>query len=190
MRSLILFIIVFFPFRLLGQSYKLGDYLSIKDHPKSKGVNLKLKVPIGWEIKEGERPNIVKKFEKEGNTFLISIKENATFFSRNEIKEELQKEEGLTTEYVKEVSSLLNNAKILDQSIMTIDTYPTIKFKVKGTMERAGFTLPVIMRMWIILYEDKIVFLQSMGTETSEFRSMDQLYFQITNSVIFPEQYN
>ena len=34
---------------------------SIKDHPKAKGINLKLRVPVGWEIEEAQGPNIVKK---------------------------------------------------------------------------------------------------------------------------------
>ena len=63
-------------------NFKLGEYISIKDHPKAKEVNLKLKVPVGWEVKEGDRPNIVKKFVNEGNTYLIIIKDNVTFFSR------------------------------------------------------------------------------------------------------------
>lgn len=169
-------------------NYKLGNYLSIKDHPKSKGVNLKLKVPKDWEINEGDRPNIVKKFEKDGNTYLILIKENMTFFSRKEIKEIFQDNNSLL-EFVQESSSIMNEPKILEQSLVTIDTYPTIQFKVKGTMERSGLRLPTIMRCWGIFYEDKIIFLQSFGFTNAEFTALEQLYFLITNSVIFPEQY-
>ena len=170
-------------------NFELGEYLSIKDHPKAKEVNLKLKVPIGWEVKEGDRPNIVKKFVKEGNTYLILIKENMTFFSRNEIKELFQ-DDNFVNEFVQESSSVLKKPEILDQSIMTIDTYPTVQFKVKGTMEQSGLTIPMIMKCWVIFYEDKIVFLQAIGIDNAEFRALEQLYFLITNSVIFPEQYN
>lgn len=68
-------------------NFKLGDYISIKDHPKAKTVNLKLKVPIDWEIKEAERPNIVKKFVKGNNSYIILIKDYITFLSRREAKE-------------------------------------------------------------------------------------------------------
>jgi len=170
-------------------NFDLGEYLSIKDNPKAKEVNLKLKVPIGWDVKEGDRPNIVKKFVNEGNTYLILIKDNMTFFSRNESKE-LLRDENLVKEFVQESSSFLKNPEVLDQSVVTLDTYPTVQFKVKGTMERSGLTIPIIMKCWVVFYEDKIVFLQSMGIETTEFRALEQLYFLITNSVIFPEQYN
>jgi len=170
-------------------NFTLGEYISIKDHPKSKEVNLKLKVPVGWEVKEGDRPNIVKKFTNEGNTYLILIKDNVTFFSRKQVKEAFQ-EDNFVTEFVQEASSFLKSPQVIDQSVVTIDTYPAIQFKVKGKMERSGLTFPVIMKCWVVFYEDKIIFLQALGIDNPEFRALEQLYSLITNSVIFPEQYN
>lgn len=170
-------------------NFELGEYLSIKDHIKSKDVNLKLKVPQGWEVKEGDRPNIVKKFTKDGNTYLILIKDNVTFFSRSESKE-LLSDESFVNEFVEESSSFMKNSDVIDKSVVTIDTYPSVTFKVRGKMERSGITIPMIMRCWVVFYEDKIVFLQSMGIDNAEFKALEQLYFLITNSVIFPDQYN
>lgn len=170
-------------------NFTLGEYVSIKDHPKAKEVNLKLKVPVGWEVKEGDRPNIVKKFTNEGNTYLILIKDNVTFFSRKQIREILQ-EDNFVNEFVQEVSSSLKNPQVINQSIVTVDSYPAIQFKVKGKMERLGYTFPMIMNCWVVFYEDKIIFLQAMGIDNPEFRALEQLYQLITNSVIFPEQYN
>lgn len=169
-------------------NFELGEYLSIKDHIKSKEVNLKLKVPEGWEVKEGDRPNIVKKFIKDSNTYSISIKDNMTFFSRSESKE-LLSDESFVNQCVVESSSFLENPEIIDKSVVTIGTYPSITYKVRGKTESSGITLPVIMRCWVVFYEDKIVFLQSIGTDNAEFRALEQLYFLITNSVIFPDQY-
>jgi hypothetical protein len=168
---------------------KLGEYVSIKDHPKAKEVNLKLKVPVGWEVKEGDRPNIVKKFVNEGNTYLILIKDNVTFFSREQVKEALQ-EDNFVNEYVQEVSSSLKYPRVIDQSIVTIDTYPSLQFKVKGKVERLGLTIPIMMKCWVVFYEDKIIFLQALGIDNQEIRALEHLYSLITNSVIFPEQYN
>lgn len=171
----------------------LGEYVSIKNHPKAKGVNLKLKVPVGWGVKEGDRPNIVKKFTNEGNTYLILIKDNLTFFSRKQIRSALQEDnsvEEFVQEFVQDASSFLKNPQVTDQSVVTIDTYPAIQFKVNGKMERLGLTFPVIMKCWVVFYEDKIVFLQGMGIDNNEFRALELLYTLITNSVIFPEQYN
>jgi hypothetical protein len=170
-------------------NFQLGEYISIKDHPKAKEVNLKIKVPIGWEVKEGDRPNIVKKFVNEGNTYLILIKDNVTFFSRKQMRESLQ-EDNFVKEFVQEASSFLKSSQVIDQSVVTIDTYPAVQFKVKGKMERSGLTFPVIMKCWVVFYEDKIIFLQAMGIDNPEFRALEQLYTLITNSVIFPEQYN
>ncbi len=170
-------------------NFQLGEYISIKGHQKAKGVNLKIKVPIGWEVKEGDRPNIVKKFVKDGNAYLILIKDGVTFYSRKQIREIFQ-HNNFEKELVKEVSSLLKSPQVIDQSIVTIDTYPAVQFMVKGKMERSGLTLPVIMMGWVIFYEDKMILLQAIEIDNPEFRVLEQLYSQITNSVIFPEQYD
>ena len=174
---------------LSNYNYNLNEYLSIKNHPKAKGVNLKVKVPHGWNIEEGDRPNIVKKFTKNGNTYLILIRDNMTFFSRGESRELLENEDFLN-EFVIESISFMKDPELIDKKVITIDTYPTMTFLSRGKMERMGVTIPVIMRCWVIFYEDKIVFLQSMGIDNAEFRALEKLYFLITNSVIFPDQYD
>ncbi len=168
---------------------ELGGYLSIKDHEKSKDVNLKLKVPQGWEVKEGDRPNIVKKFIKDGNSYIILIKDNTTFFSRSQ-NQELLSDESFVNKLAEGFISSLNNPKVIDQSVVTVSTYPSLTFKATGSKERLGITSSVIMRCWIVFYEDKIVSLMSSGINNGEFRALEELYFLVTNSVIFPDQYN
>lgn len=170
-------------------SSSLDEYISIKDHPKSKEVNLKIKVPVGWEVKEGDRPNIVKKFTKEGNTFIILIKDNITFFSRKQIREALQ-EDDFVKDFIHQFSSNMENSQVEEQSVVTIDTYPSIKFKVRGKTERLGLTLPMIMKGWIVFYEDKMILIGGTILDEPEQHLVELLYDLLANSVIFPEQYN
>ena len=44
---------------------QLGEYISYKNHPKAKGVNIKIKDPLAFEKQEGDRPNIVAKFNNK-----------------------------------------------------------------------------------------------------------------------------
>lgn len=170
-------------------NYQLGEYFSINDHPKSKGVNLKLKPPKGWKIKEGIMPNIVKKFVSDGNSYTIQIRDFITFFSRSEIKE-LLKDESFINEFVEESSSFMENSEVIDKSLVTIGTYPSVTFKVRGEMEKSGITISMIMRSWVVFYEDKIITLSAGGLNNNEYEGLEKVYFKITNSVVFPDQYN
>lgn len=188
-RSLLIFFVVL-NFSLFGQNtFKLGDYVSIKNHPKSKGVDLKLRAPLGWELKEGDRPNIVKKFTKDASTYLILIKENITFFSRK-MSREVFEDESTQEALITELTSVVDNPKIIDKTLVTVDNYPTLSIKVIGSAERAGLRFNVIFKFWIIWYEDKIIMLQGGGLDNNEFKSLENLFLKITNSVIFLDQYN
>ena len=60
----------------------LGDYISYKSHPKAKGVNIKIKDPLGFEKLEGDRPNIVAKYNNkdENLVYTVLINELPLFF--------------------------------------------------------------------------------------------------------------
>lgn len=174
---------------LSDTNYILGDYISLRDHPKSNGVNLEIRSPLGWEIQEGDRPNIVKKFSKGGNMFAISIEDNITFFSRRESKELL--EDDLFVESIlEEMKSLFIEGRILNKSIVTIDNYPTLKYTITGKREQSGVTISSVMIGWFILYEDKLIALQGWTWNAENFDALQPLFFMISNSVILPDQYD
>ena len=170
-------------------SYDLGEYLSIKGHPKAKGVDLRIQPPASWDIEEGDRPNIVKKFVLGNNNYMILIKDNITFISRNEFREFLQDPE-YVNDLIAETSMLFNKSEVSDYNIVTIDRYPTLLFTIKGLVERNGLEFNFVMKSWVVYYEDKIIFLQAGGLDNMEFYHLENLFNKITNSVIFPEQYN
>ncbi len=176
-------------YELTSLNFKLGDYISIDGHPKAKGVNLKLKPPMGWQIEEGDRPNIVKKFLFKNNNYMIIVKDNIMFFSRNEISELLSDDE-YVNEFLLEASSILSNQQILYHRIVSVDKYPSLEFTMRGEMERLGVKMKIRQKCWMIFFEDKIVYLQCSGLDNNEFTALEKLYNLITNSVIFPEQYD
>ena len=170
--------------------FSLGEYLSVFNHKKSKGVNFKIKVPIGWEVMEGNRPNVVKKFVKDDYVYTIVIKENSTFFSRKEGSDILNDEES-SNEFIQEVVEILDNSELIDKAIISIDSYPTLFFKIKGEVNYSGVKLNVISYQYIMFYEDKIIFfngLYNFGNYSKNIMS-DKIFKLITNSLILPDQY-
>ena len=110
-------------------------------------------------------------------------------FRSNEVRELLE-DDVYVNEFISDASSFLQYPEILNHDIVTIDKYPTLVFTMKGQMERSGIKMSLIFKNWIIFYEDKIVFLQCGGINNNEFYTLEGLFNLITNSVIFPEQYN
>ncbi len=170
-------------------NFDLGEYISINGHPKAKGVNLKIRQPIGWKIEEGERPNIVKKFTFETNSFLILIVDNIMFVSKNEAKE-LFEEESNVESLINEFSTAFIDPKIIGHRIITIDRFPVLEFTITGYKEQFGNTFMVIVKSWLIYYEDKQVYLMASAASEEDFNAYEGLYNLISNSLIFPDQYS
>ncbi len=171
-------------------SYQLGDYISLKDHPKAKGVNMKIRVPIDWEEKEASRPNTVKTFSKEDGIYIITIKNNISFLSRTEAKKNYNDKEYIDA-FINQFISTFKKVEIIEKSIETIDRYPALKIKFKGEEEGLGYTVPMMSIFWVIMYEDKVITLGSNSyKQGAVFETLEQLFTLITSSIIFPEQYN
>ncbi len=167
-------------------TFSLGDYIELREHPKAKGVNMRIRYPNGWSVEDRDSPHIVKQFKYRDNFYMITITDNYTFISRNQAKELLSDDE-FVDGYIAESCSFLNNYQVLNDRIVTIDTYPTVELTVKGHNERSGIDINMIMKSWVIMYEDKVITLQAFSTNEKEFSSLESLYHMITNSVDFPD---
>lgn len=168
---------------------QLGEYHSIADHPKAKGVNLKIKTPKGWEVKEGDRPNIVVKFVKGTENYLVMVKDLPTFFSKSQARE-LFSDPEYVNNLSEEFETIFNNVNISNQRIVTVDNYPALEFEVSGSKEQLGLTINFKMKIWQIVYEDKIINLHGTAVNNEKSSTLLNFFTILTNSVVLPDQYN
>ena len=176
----------------LGEKTKLtdlGDYVSFKSHPKAKGVNIKLKQPINFELLEGARPNIVSKFNNKENNlvYLIQINHFPYFISRTSISDELSSQSEVESFALEFISSL--DAEYVSSKLVEVDQYPTIEIIYDQSIEVAGQKKQMRVVSWVIFYEDKLINLNGFS-DGSNFDKNYYAFLNITNSVIFEDQYN
>lgn len=167
---------------------QLGEYHSIEGHPKAKGVNLKIKAPKGWEVKEGDRPNIVAKFVNGAENYLVMVKDLPTFFSKSQARE-LFSDPEYVNNLSEEFEKIFNNIKISNQRIVTVDNYPALEFEVSGSKEQFGLIIHFKMKNWQIVYEDKIINLQGTAINNEKSSTLLNFFTMLTNSVVLPDQY-
>jgi hypothetical protein len=173
----------------VSSNIQLGEYYSIKDHPKAKGVNLKVKVPKGWEIMEGDRPNVVVKFLNVNDMFLVMVKNFETFVSKKNAKELFEDEEFIS-ELTGAYNSQFKQWTLLDKKVVTIDNYPALELVVRGSGERVGVKFEMVMKTWYFFYEDKFIYLQGSAEKSNTWASKSQVFSMVANSVILLDQYN
>lgn len=174
------------------------ERISLKDHPKAKGVNLSLVKPRGWTNKEGDGPHIVKKFEavQKNNyvTYMVHINSLPTFVSRQEAQEvfddDSNQQEGLK-ELIDDWFNELPNVKILSERTELVGRYPAKRVEYTYRPTAQGVTFELFAVSWIIFYEDTLVTLTgtSMSDDKDEMQRFGILFDMITGSVRFYDQY-
>ena len=165
--------------------FKLGDYLELTNHSKSNGLEYKIKKPLGWEIKEGNGPHIVKKFTSDKKVYLIYVKETGLFISKEEVKEFFQNETD-RNQFINEFGKN-EGYTIKNNAVVTLENHPFIY--VNGTLnqERMGVEVNGNLHLWMSFIEDQFIYF--MGSSYSIDDDYYNEFFKITNSIKLLNQY-
>lgn len=172
------------------ESYNMdNNYAVFRGHPKAKGLDFKLMVPQGWKVEEGNRPNIVCKLTCGHNYFMVIVRDNITFISRNMAKEICESGE-LDSGAIEEVNDRCVDSKILAASNTEVDTYPArlveTQFKIKYSWTDKLFDFKSYM--WYVMYEDLMICILASGPE-QEFARTSLRFHQIVQSLVFFDHY-
>lgn len=167
----------------------IDNYSHYTDHPKAKGVDFKIRIPEGWTVKEGNRPNVVSKISLGDNYFMVLIHEGMTFISRNQAKE-LYDSGGCEEMFLEEYQERYINPTIISATNEIIDSYPARYIVCSYSHQLAFQDKPVkyINRCWYIYYEDLVITLQSMSPEIYDTYTFPQ-YYSMAHSIVFSEHY-
>lgn len=183
------------PLEFLNMSGNNREIVSLKDHPKASGVNIELTKPKGWEVKEGNGPHIVQKYEANMVHYYIQINELPTFFSRKEA--ELLFSDNPTLglsldDFLSEYFSGYPGCNIHSREVEMVNRYPALHVRFDHTTTRMGVTLPTYANVWIIFYEDKLITIwgSTISTDEKEQSMYDVLFSMLVNNVRFPDQFN
>ena len=176
----------------LNASFELGDYISFKDNPKAKGVNIKVRKPVGWELRSGTGPNTLFNFINGEINFTIVITELPTFLSKNEAKETLKNEEAvnlLASSLLKGYNIATNNesAVIISTNPTTINSYSALEVIAKARFESAGIVENVIFISWSIFYEDRSINVSGNLTESNYNDEIEKQIRAIASSIYFED---
>ena len=172
------------------EGYKLGDYVSFKDHPKSKGANFKIKKPLNMELSEGNRPNIVMRFnQKHDNAmYMVQTTYMNVFWAKNYFYEEFNDQKSIE-EFSKEYLSGLKSVKYISSEATTIDTYPAIQIIYENNRKQFGIELNLKSVNWIVFHEDLMISFTA-ATKNENFDKLLAVFYKITLSITFPDQYS
>ena len=175
------------------EGYKLGEYVSFKDHPKSKGANFKIKKPLNMELLEGDRPNIVGKFNQKSDNaiYLVQTKHMPNYNAREYIKEMFNDNDALkeySLEYLAPLKSIYS-ARYVSSETSMVDTYPAIQIVYEMKQKVLGNEIKMKGMNWIVFYEDLMILFQGMTVKKKKKKLMP-IFYKITKSVTFPDQYS
>ena len=164
--------------------FKLGDYLELTKHPKSNGLEYKIQKPLGWEIKEGNGPHIVKKFTSDKKVYMIYVNETGQFLTKKEVREFFENETD-REEFINEFSKN-EGFDIKTSKVVTIERYPFIYSTGTIQTERMGVEMKGKFHLWMSFIEDQFIYFMGSSYSEEDFY-MD--FFKITNSLKLLNQY-
>lgn len=162
--------------------FSYGEYVDLTDHPKSNGLEFKIKKPLGWELEEGDGPHIVKKFVKGNKMFLVYVNETGQFLSKKEVQDLFNTETELLLDSIKKGF----NINIVSYDIYSVENHPFLYISGIVSGERMGKKITGNTYLWYTFIEDQFVYF--MGSNYSQEDNSSE-FSLIMNSLKLLNQY-
>ncbi len=174
-------------------------YKYTSDPKTAKGINFSIKIPNTWKARDGNHPNVVKKFTNENGRGLISF----VITIKNYPLSEFQKE-GITNELFLELlksedifnTFISSKEKYIDSGSLGIANLPAIWLKTSLKTQKMRTEIEADNIHYIIIYKDKIIDLfASVPVSinnikfTDKFSKYEPLFDLIVNSLVINDLY-
>lgn len=175
----------------------LNSKFDTKNHPKAKGVWATVRYPTEWEAKEGERPNIVKKFSGYYKGIFVMLA-----LQIKDAGEPIEQEcTGMSTsEFSSALTEGETDIKLNNMKKTRHEEKPGFIYEMSYSSERAGKTLSNYSKVMMICNKKAMIFMNCSGmkidkqnqTFTStrrELLEVEPMCFQFFNSLVVMDKY-
>jgi hypothetical protein len=188
-KLLILTTFFFATYFSFGQSYSRID---LTGNPKAKGLSIAIKYPTGWEVKDGERPNIVKKFVHNYPDYIAMLMVQV----KDIPKESIPEVKNFNLNDWKDILSEVG--KVSNLKTLSLEGQKVFLGDVTHKMERLTASISQKQRVLGFIYKDKWVWLwcgavaQSSMPESyleKRFQDNSEVCFQFFNSLVLLDRY-
>lgn len=168
-----------------------------KGHPKAKGAWVTVRYPQGWEAKEGERPNIVKKFSADYKGYFTTL---AVQIKRADAPIESECNSMSVQGFTEVMAEGDNSIKFSRLKKLKHEFKPAFIFDMSQPMQRAGFELNVSNRVMAVCSKDKLIMLwcgnmridpktNTLSSSLQELDVMEPVCFEFFNSLVLMDNY-
>jgi hypothetical protein len=169
-----------------------------KDHPKAKGINLKISYPSSWKAAEGTRPNILQKFVGKSATGMDFMALTTRSLPAPFDKEltAAEKKEFLARDVVAEM--LPEGAKMLSYQMTKIDGETCAMAEFLHITERVGMKIAQKGMVFVIPRPGTLLLVQcATGVDAANglagldarYSSVRNLYLLIGSSCVFVDKW-
>jgi len=167
---------------------------STEEHPKSKGINLEIKIPKSWLKQEGDRDNIVQKFISNNGTgtelILIMIKDipgtGDNILSEDEIERYFDEDEH--RKFLPQGSRYISSKNIM------IDRNQGVQISFEQKVTRLDMDILMQSINYITIVKNKLIYVQCLVSEdekeglSSHFDRFTHLFRLIANSIVIKQK--
>ena len=182
---------------LVANAQVLNSKFDTKNHPKAKGVWATIRYPTGWEIEEGERPNVVKKFSGNYNNLYVVLSLHIL-----DVGSPVEKEcnEMQIPEFTESIST--NGANQVATNVKKIrhESKPAFIYEMQGKYERAGNSFQMSSKGMTVCYKQTMISAwcspskidranQTISSNQQQLNLVNSLCLQYFNSLILMDKY-
>lgn len=201
-------LLVFNPLYLSSPHLEFKDNytyrFNTKGYKKSKDIDFSVKLPVSWQAKEGDRPNIIQKFTNYNGSglsvFSIMVRNappESKLMSIALLKELFANEDDKKELSVMILEQLGEGAKYLNSQLFILENLPGMKVCFELNRDVAGHLITTEGCGYMVFYDQKVIVLHgatvthidSQPINDSGIKKYEKLFDLIANSLVINDLY-
>ena len=181
--------VIIFMLTLFMSAFSLDGhtYYSTLNNPRAKGLDLKIRIPNSFILKDGYRPNVALKFiDANLNMIMVLIYKSPDFIG-------VEFNQGNYEEFCESnIADMSKNnmlSRLISCDMLVIENLPAVSMVGEILGKRLNLEITSYNNTYFVFYRDYLIEINFVSVDMQKLLTLENTIYQVLNSIVINDMY-
>lgn len=181
--------VIIFMLTLFMSAFSLDGhtYYSTLNNPRAKGLDLKIRIPNSFILKDGYRPNVALKFiDANLNMIMVLIYKSPDFIG---VEFNQSNYEEFCESNIADMSKNNMVSRLISCDMLVIENLPAVSMVGEILGKRLNLEITSYNNTYFVFYRDYLIEINFVSVDMQKLLTLENTIYQVLNSIVINDMY-
>jgi len=181
--------VIIFMLTLFMSAFSLDGhtYYSTLNNPRAKGLDLKIRIPNSFILKDGYRPNVALKFiDANLNMIMVLIYKSPDFIG---VEFNQSNYEEFCESNIADMSKNNMLSRLISCDMLVIENLPAVSMVGEILGKRLNLEITSYNNTYFVFYRDYLIEINFVSVDMQKLLTLENTIYQVLNSIVINDMY-